>query len=206
MYITRLLCLIIVLLCFVSCKSEVFDVEKHLDKGISQFEGGMHEQAFETFNLILEKNPKIADALAYRGDIHLIRKNYSLALQDYAKCNQLNRKYVRAWAGKAKTRHALGDLVGAINDYNRVLNINSRHIEAYHFRGLAKIEIGDPYGGLEDLSKSLSIDSLQADTYRQRGELLLTLGDSTKAFHDFSQASGLGDSLATNYLLGFTEK
>ncbi len=80
--------------------------------------------------------------------------DYSVVMNDYAKCLQLSPKFAFAYFNQANVKCKLHDYQGALDDLNKAVEIEKDFAEAYFNRGLTKIYLDDVEGGAMDLSKA----------------------------------------------------
>jgi tetratricopeptide (TPR) repeat protein len=93
---------------------------------------------------------------------------------------------------------------GAIQLLNSAIENEPFNAELYFLRGKAYLEIGNYILAKRDFSTVNVLEPLFSDAYYFRGLSNLYLGDKKLAVEDFKIAASLGDTLAENFLLKYS--
>jgi tetratricopeptide (TPR) repeat protein len=86
----------------------------HINLGIVYQQLGNWDQARYHFDRAVQTEQYSAQALAYRGEYFLKRKDYAAALQDFAKSIPLSREMFAIYQGMATASAGLGDWTASI--------------------------------------------------------------------------------------------
>jgi tetratricopeptide (TPR) repeat protein len=102
-----------------------------------------------------------------RGLAHLRLGQYELASADFSHLIARNGADSTAFFNRASTRHAQGDLDGAIQDYSQVVALGAHDLtlaDAYSSRGLILAERDDADGALRDYDAAIQLFSDYSET------------------------------------------
>jgi tetratricopeptide (TPR) repeat protein len=89
---------------------------------------------------------------------------------------------------RGASRHAQGDLPGALADFGNALEADPRCVEAWNNHGAARHALGDLAGAMADFSRALDIDPRSAEACNNRGIVHHALGNYDAALADFDRA------------------
>jgi tetratricopeptide (TPR) repeat protein len=92
---------------------------------------------------------------------------------------------------RGASRHAEGDLRGAVAEFERALATAPDSPEVYNNRGATRHALGDLAGAQADLDRALAINPRYPEAYNNRGIVCHALGDLAGALGDFDRALGL---------------
>ncbi len=145
------------------------------------------------------KNHEVALAYHLRGLAYAKQGNYDLALQDYNKALQLDKRYVQSYNTRALTYHEIGRYQDALKDYENAIRMQPTFADAYYNRGTLHLERREFNLAVADFTKAIQIDPDMADAFNNRGVALRGKGAYEKAFADFSQALKINQKFAEAY-------
>jgi len=89
---------------------------------------------------------------------------------------------------RGTSRHAQGDVQGALTEFASALEADPRCVEAWNNHGAARHALGDLHGALADFDQALAIDPRSAEAWNNRGIVLHALGNHGAARADFDRA------------------
>jgi tetratricopeptide (TPR) repeat protein len=92
---------------------------------------------------------------------------------------------------RGTSRHAQGDLRGAITEFDRALAAAPDSPEGYNNRGATRHALGDLAGARADLDRAVALNPHYPEAHNNRGIVRLALGDLTGALEAFDRAVGL---------------
>jgi superkiller protein 3 len=99
-------------------------------KGYAIYQMGKYEESLQFFDQALALNPRLHEALTYKGLIYSGFGRHSEALVQYDRALALNPKYGNAWYVKGLTLAILERYDEAIGAYEQVLVIEPKHFDA----------------------------------------------------------------------------
>jgi tetratricopeptide (TPR) repeat protein len=89
---------------------------------------------------------------------------------------------------RGASRHAQGDLPGALAEFASALSADPRCVEAWNNHGATRQSLGDLTGALADFNRALEIDPNSAEAFNNRGITQHALGNGSAALADFDRA------------------
>jgi peptidoglycan hydrolase-like protein with peptidoglycan-binding domain len=92
-------------------------------QGLSLFRKGSYDAAIATYTLIIQRNPKSADAYFNRGLAHNNLGRTDQALSNYESALALDSAHRRAYLNRANILYDQGLYVAAVRDYFKVLKL-----------------------------------------------------------------------------------
>ena len=92
---------------------------------------------------------------------------------------------------QGSSRHARGDLDGALAEFTRALDIDPAYAVAWNNRGATRHALGDLAGARLDFDQALEREPRYAEAYNNRGIVRHATGDFMGARGDFDQALSL---------------
>ncbi|MBR2392684.1 MAG: tetratricopeptide repeat protein, partial [Elusimicrobiaceae bacterium] len=111
---------------------------------------GMHQEALEDLNKIIDAGQGGNRAYAFRADAKYALKDYKGALADYTKGIELNPNYGGGYYGRGRCKYALEDYAGAVEEYSKAISLFPKEASLYVPRGDAKIRLQDFTGAWAD--------------------------------------------------------
>lgn len=115
------------------------------------------------FNAAINLDSQYVLAIGGRAAIFVLRKNYSLAINDYSTIIDINNYFEPAYKARAEARLAVGDLKGAIADCDKYLETNPDDAYVYYQRGLARLKDSEFFLSCSDLLKSSNLGYMEAN-------------------------------------------
>ncbi|NNN04460.1 MAG: tetratricopeptide repeat protein [Elusimicrobia bacterium] len=124
----------------------------------------------------LERRPRAAWALAWRGQTELLLQNYWRAIDDLDRAVALAPRdaWARLWRGEARRR--LGLVGEARADFESALRLDARLSWAHAGRGACLLEQGRVRAALAELERSLRLQPHCGPAHAFRGRALLEVG------------------------------
>jgi tetratricopeptide (TPR) repeat protein len=129
----------------------------------------------------LEKRPRSAWALAWRGQTELLLQNYGRALGDLSRAAALDPKdpWARLWRGETLRR--LGEWEAARADFDAALKLDKTLSWAHAGRAECLLSLGRPAAALAAVTRSLKLWERCGPACALRGRILLALGRPAEA-------------------------
>src|SRR5258706_12764569 len=116
------------------------------------------------FLLLLSLSPA-QDPLESAAD-KLQAKDYRGALDAFAKAVDADPQSPRAWDGRARAKHGLGDAAGARADFKKAVDLDPKNAESLLHRAIFNLETKDVSAAFADLSRSYAINPSAAAAYQ----------------------------------------
>lgn len=142
----------------------------------------------------LEKRPRAAWALAWRGQTSLLLQDYARALRDLDAALALAPRDAWALTWKAETLRRLGRFAEADAAFAAALRRDRALSWAWAGRGACALALGRPKAALAALERSLKLSRRCAEALAWRGQARLRLGRPSQAADDLAEALELRPS------------
>jgi|GEM_PF-1924114 tetratricopeptide (TPR) repeat protein len=167
----------------------------HINLGIVYQQLGNWEQARYHFDRAVQTEQYSAQALVYRGEYFLKRKDYAAALQDFEKSIPLSREMFAIYQGMATASAGLGDWTASVECTLRCHALDPQQTEAQI------VSISTPFWDRPvqyqaGINYFQQIDRLYPGRWWVRqniGDLALKLGQQALADRSFAEAKRLKD-------------
>lgn len=146
----------------------------------------------------LSRSQMLGIAYDNRGGEKLIRKEFSLAINDFDKSLELFPESDTAYSNRGTAKTSMKDYYGAIRDFQKALEI-LQYSKFYVGLARAKIRIYDNNGAIYACDLAIAHDPNLAEAYEQRGNAKFNKGEFEKAIRDYDKAIGLDPKLISAY-------
>ena len=123
-----------------------------------------------------------------RGNAHLDREEYDLAIADYDEVLKHDPAYAIGWYDRGTAFRLKKDYDKAIADYSRAVALNRRYEDAFVNRGVAYAAKGEPDRAIADYTTALLLDGSDVAAYRARGDAYVDKSDLALARQDYDEA------------------
>ncbi len=175
------------------------EVWELVNKGISLYNLGHHNEAMECYNEALAKEPYYAEAYHNRGIVYRALKKQESALKDYNEAIRLKPTYAEAYYNRGITYHTMSEFEAAIKDYDEAIKLKSNYIEAYYNRGLAYRAVGESDKAINDYDNAIKYKKGYAKAYYNRGNIYYEQGNLEQAIKDHIAAIKINPKYAEAY-------
>jgi len=147
------------LIIFIHCFTIAQNVEKELQRAVSEDKKGNYESAIKIYSKIIKERPDIIELFYLRGFTYMKNADYQNAIEDFTKCRDGNCQHKEfAYLNQAVCYKNLHQFTNALSNLTKVMEIYPSHTDAYVERGLLKIDyLKDPDGGCSDLTYALRL-------------------------------------------------
>ncbi|MGI2901874.1 tetratricopeptide repeat protein [Tolypothrix sp. VBCCA 56010] len=141
-----------------------FTANDYLKQGDALFVEGRYDEAFASYNLVIEKQPEIYCAWVNRG--WTLRKlgRYEEAVLSYDKGIEIRYDQYIAWFGRGNALRKLQRYNDAIASYNKTLELQPDFHWAYHHKARCHALQGNHDLALESLQQAIN---LKVDKHRE---------------------------------------
>ncbi len=170
-----------------------------LNKGVSLYSLGKHENGLACYDKAIAINPEYADAYYSRGNAYYDKESLEQAIADYSKAIEINPVYLKAYYNRGVFYYKKGNLVQAISDYNKAIAINPEYADAYYSRGKAYYDKGNLAQAVSDYSRVIEINPVYPKVYCNRGSVYYDKGDLELAISDYNKAIEIDPQYAEAY-------
>ena len=174
--------------------------------GVHEYGSGNYDQALAYLTSALAAIPEggecstdPSETYFVRGNVHLYRSDYDLALVDYDKAIELDPEYATAYNNRGIAYRHLGEYEKALADYGKAIELDPEYAYAYNNRGNTYGDLGEHEKALADYSKAIELDPEFARAYNNRGNTYEDLGEYEQAIADYSKAIELDPGGAAAY-------
>jgi tetratricopeptide (TPR) repeat protein len=157
------------------------------------------DPAIKVLDQAIAANPDDAAALARRGQLFVLRNNFSFAIRDFDEVLRLRPKDAVALNNRCWARAGLGDLETALRDCNEALAIQPGYVDALDSRGFVNLKIGQPSNALTDYDAALRLNPRQASSLYGRGMAKLKTGKAADGLRDITAAKALQANIADEF-------
>jgi hypothetical protein len=149
--------------------------------------------------LVIQQNPKDADAYFKRGIAYAEKREYALALKDFDQAVRLNPKDAEALNNRCWTRAMVGDLQVALRDCNESLRLRPNFVDALDSRGLVNLKMGLPNSAIADYNAALRLNPKHASALYGRGKAKLRKRDTAGGNADLAAAKAINPEIAEEF-------
>ena len=133
------------------------------------------------------------DATAWfqRGNDHVSRQQWRLALDCFREAARLDPNHAEAHAYSGNVLRQLGEFDGAMAAYDRALAVKPDYAEVHYNRGMLLYQARQLRAALESFESALAVNASFAQAHNRRGDVLRDLGQSDAAETSYRQAIAL---------------
>jgi len=163
---------------------------------------GMKKEALADYNNAISLKPSAA---TYNSRARLYfdsgnnRDTIILALNDYNKAIEMDKKNGEYYVNRGATWARLGDLDKSIEDLNMGLKLKPDQLSGYINRSIMYRSKGDYKNSLEDIKTYLKFNPNSADIWYEKGILERYFKNTQEALNNFNQAIRIDDNKAIYY-------
>jgi tetratricopeptide (TPR) repeat protein len=178
-------------------------------------EGVTPEQKLESCTLLIESGGQTSRARVAafnsRGNVHLGRRNYDRAIDDYNEAIRLDPTYAIGFNNRGLAHQRKGEIDRAIEDYDEAIRLNPRLAAAFFaradaYRDKAQWDFDayladgvDEDRAIADYDEVLRLQPNNAAAFRNRGFLNTRRQRYDRAIQDFDEAIRLDPNVAASF-------
>ena len=151
---------------------KIDDWELFYYRALLMYKGKAYKTALEALESVTYINPKFIEAIALKGEIRFVKKEYNYAikeLNDAIKKMPAEKPEYSYYKLRAKSKFEVQDFKGAVTDWNVYLDGIPGEEEALISRAAAKINTKDNTGAIVDLDEAIKKNPKNPISYCYRG-------------------------------------
>jgi len=158
--------------------------------GIAHEQAGNLEPAIAEYTKALDIDPRFADILCRRANIHQSKDDFDRAIADFSKAIAAEPKNPIPLLGRGSAFEAKSLMQQAIADYSRAIKVSKAGI-AYYARAMAQLAINDAGAAIKDFTAAIKAEPQFRAAYQNRGLAYERSGQQALAAVDYKQAAVL---------------
>ncbi len=162
-------------------------------------QGVSADPAIRALDQVIVANPSDANAFSRRGQLLVLRGEFSYAIRDFDEVLRLRPKDPEALNNRCWARAILGELQIALHDCNEALAIRPGYADAFDSRGFVNLKIGQPTSALSDYEAALRLNPRQASSLYGRGLAKVKTGKPADGQRDIAAAKALQSNIADEF-------
>jgi tetratricopeptide (TPR) repeat protein len=166
---------------------------KDIDRALADYSAAI--------DLNRDRDVGLAPAYRHRGAIHLDRRSYREAIEDYTRSLALEPIDIDSYRARGLANLELGQWTNAILDFTAVIGADPRDGQALKNRGRAHLSQGAYHDARDDFRRAVELNRRDAEAYYLCALARDKLDDVTEAIRDCNVATALDRKLAGAYEL-----
>jgi tetratricopeptide (TPR) repeat protein len=148
-------------------------------------------ESVETYDEIIQKDPKLGRMYTLRAGANWARGNTEKAMADFDQAIAIGYDTANAFSSRALFLTALGQYEKAIADFTVAIGKGDASEATLINRAAAFLQMSKIEEAIADYGAAISLNSKNAGVYQQRATAYKIQGDLDKAIEDFSKAMEL---------------
>jgi uncharacterized protein involved in outer membrane biogenesis/tetratricopeptide (TPR) repeat protein len=157
------------------------------------------DPAMAALDRAIASNPNDATSISRRGQMHVLKGNFSLAIRDFDEVLRQRPRDPEALNNRCWARAILGELQVALRDCNEALTIRPTYADALDSRGFVNLKIGQPGNAIADYDAALKLNPRQASSLYGRGLAKVKTGKAADGQRDIAAAKALQANIADEF-------
>jgi tetratricopeptide (TPR) repeat protein len=162
--------------------------EAYLDLAAMQIQVGQSQEVLDTLDASQEVLKNSPLAYLYRAQAQLLRKDYSQALADARRANEMDITLLLAYRIIGEALQANGDEQGSLEPLKTYLNYEKKDPLAWLLLANAHLAAGQRSEAQKALDLALRLNNRLSQAYVLRGHLELDANNAEKALSDYQAA------------------
>ncbi len=179
--------------------SQNLEAASFFQQGVTRYNRQDLEGAEYAFRQAVQRDPSLAAARNFLGNIFMEQNRLDIALQEYTEAIKANPNFSEAYYNLGLVLHRQGEKEAAIIAYRQSLVIDSTRVAALYNLGLALYEQGQLEDAIATYQKAINLDSSNANAYFNLAIALQQQGQIEPAIASYRQALLLDPKNATAY-------
>jgi uncharacterized protein involved in outer membrane biogenesis/tetratricopeptide (TPR) repeat protein len=157
------------------------------------------DPAMTALDQAIAANPNDATSISRRGQMHVLKGDFSLAIRDFDEVLRQRPRDPEALNNRCWARAILGELQVALRDCNEALAIRPSYADALDSRGFVNLKIGQPGSAIADYDAALKLNPRQASSLYGRGLAKVKTGKAADGQRDIAAAKALQGNIADEF-------
>jgi uncharacterized protein involved in outer membrane biogenesis/tetratricopeptide (TPR) repeat protein len=157
------------------------------------------DPAMAALDRAITANPNDATAISRRGQMLVLKGNFSLAIRDFDEVLRQRPRDPEALNNRCWARAILGELQVALRDCNEALAIRPTYADAFDSRGFVNLKIGQTNNAIADYDAALKLNPRQASSLYGRGLAKVKTGKAADGQRDIAAAKALQSNIADEF-------
>lgn len=182
-----------------SVMTQDLDAASFYQQGVMRFNRKDYVGAEEAFRAALQRDPSLALARNFLGNILLEQNRPEAAIQEYAEAIRLNPNLADAYYNLGLGMHRQGQREAAINAYRQALLVEPTMAVAQYNLGLALYEQGQVDEAIAAYQQAINLNGSNANAFFNLGLALQQQGRIPEAISAYRQVVKLNPENATTY-------
>lgn len=163
-------------------------LEEKFNEAINYHQKGMLQDALNSYEYILQRNPQNFIILTNIGVIHTVWHNYDIALNFFNKAIAMNKNYFSAFNNRGLCNKAIGYFDRALEDFDRAIKLNNRYLDAYFNKGNLYLENKDYKHAAKEFQNCIKIKPNFSEALNSLALCMKSLGKLDNAINNFKLA------------------
>jgi uncharacterized protein involved in outer membrane biogenesis len=157
------------------------------------------DPAMAALDRAIAANPNDATSISRRGQMLVLKGNFSLAIRDFDEVLRQRPRDPEALNNRCWARAILGELQVALRDCNEALAIRPTYADALDSRGFVNLKIGQTNSAIADYDAALKLNPRQASSLYGRGLAKVKTGKAAEGQRDIAAAKSLQANIADEF-------
>jgi uncharacterized protein involved in outer membrane biogenesis/tetratricopeptide (TPR) repeat protein len=159
----------------------------------------VNDPAIAALDQAIAANPNDAGSISRRGQMHVLKRDFSLAIRDFDEVLRQRPGDPEALNNRCWARAILGELQVALRDCNAALAIRPTYADALDSRGFVNLKIGQATNAITDYDAALKLNPRQASSLYGRGLAKVKTGKAAEGQRDIAAAKALQANIADEF-------
>ncbi|MEO1185210.1 MAG: tetratricopeptide repeat protein [Cyanobacteria bacterium J06636_27] len=168
-------------------------------QGVMRYNSGDFQAAELALRAALSRDPKLASARNYLGNIFLKQNRLDAAVQEYGEAIRLNPNLAEAYYNLGLALHKQEQYQAAVTAYRQALVVEPTMANANYNLGLALYQQGQSEKAIAAYQQSINLDKSNANAYFNLGLALQEQGDTAKAINAYREVLQLSPKNVAAY-------
>ncbi len=187
----------------------VNEINSVMSEGQRSLNSNELDEAYLTFQKVLDQFPFFANAAYNMGGIKIRQKEYDTAIEDFTKALEINPGFQNAQSAIAtvvkntfndgNTLYRRGDLEGALEAYNKVIEYDATFYQACYQIGVISTRMGDVDQAIDYYQKALDVSPTFYKGWYALGLAQKKISDSEGAMQSLQKALDINPTYARAY-------
>lgn len=151
--------------------------------------------SIEKLTALITKNPNLAEAYCYRGEIYRTINESGKGYTDFNRAIELNPKLGRAYVDRGTGMLMRNRVAAAISDFDKGIANGEKTADAYQNRGACYQQLNEHVNAIQDFTTAISIKPQWA-SYMMRATSYAAMNKKELAIKDYNALLAMKDAPA----------